>query len=92
MDVYHGNDSFRFDNLQLTPPQHITGGSYMTRYSYYNSKLPLYIQTPKTMSKQGIVISGKKAHIDLLVSSNEPDTEFVEWIANLEKRSIELLY
>ena len=92
MDVYHGNDSFRFDNLQLTPPQHITGGSYMTRYSYYNSKQPLYIQTPKTMSKQGIVISGKKAHIDLLVSSNETDTEFVEWIANLEKRSIELLY
>ena len=92
MEVYHPNDSFHFDNLQLTPPQHITGGSYMTRYSYYNSKQPLYIQTPKTMSKQGIVISGKKAHIDLLVSSSDADTEFVEWIANLEKRSIELLY
>lgn len=92
MDVYHPNDSFHFDNLQLTPPQHITGGSYMTRYSYYNSKQPLYIQTPKTVSKQGIVISGKKAHIDLLLTSADADTEFVEWIANLEKRSIDLLY
>jgi len=64
----------------------------MTRYSYYNSKQPLYIQTPKTVSKQGIVISGKKAHIDLLLTSVDADTEFVEWIATLEKRSIDLLY
>jgi hypothetical protein len=92
MAVYHPNDTFHFDNLQLTPPQHITGGSYMTRYSYCNSKQSLYIQTPKTVSKQGIVISGKKAHIDLLVTSNDADTEFVEWIANLEKRTVELLY
>jgi hypothetical protein len=92
MEVYHPNDSFHFDNLQLTPPQHITGGSYMTRYSYYNSKQPLYIQTPKTVSKQGIVISGKKAHIDLLLTSVDADTEFVEWIATLEKRSVDLLY
>ena len=92
MDVYHPNDTFHFDNLQLTPPQHITGGSYMTRYSYCNSRLPLYIQTPKTISKQGISISGKKAHIDLLVTSNDADAEFMEWITNLEKRSVELLY
>ncbi len=92
MDVFHPNDSFRFDNLQLTHPQHITGGSYTTRYSYYDSKQPLYIQSTKTLSKQGIVISGKKAHIDLLLTSNDGDTEFTEWITNLEKRSVDLLY
>jgi hypothetical protein len=92
MDVFHPNDSFRFDNLQLTHPQHITGGSYMTRFSYCDSKQPLYIQTTKTQSKQGIVISGKKAHIDLLLTANETDTEFTEWITNLEKRSVDLLY
>jgi len=93
MDVYQANYSFQFDKLQLSPPQHITGGSYLTRYSYCQSKQPLYIQTPKTLSKQGIVIApGKKGHIDLLLTSNEIDTECIEWIMNLEKRSVDLLY
>lgn len=92
MDVFHPNDTFRFNNLQLTPPQHLAGGSYMTRFSYCDSKQPLYIQTTKTQSKQGIVISGKKAHIDLLLSANDTDIEFTEWLTSLEKRSVDLLY
>ncbi len=93
MDVYQANDSFQFDKLQLSPPQHITGGSYLTRYSYCQSKQPLYIQTPKTLSKQGIVIAaGKKGHIDLVLTSNEIDSECIDWIMNLEKRSVDLLY
>jgi hypothetical protein len=92
MDVFYPSDAFKFDNLQLTHPQHIAGGSYMTRYSYCESKQPLYIQSTKTLSKQGIVITSKKAHIDLLLTSNDGDTEFTEWITNLEKRSVELLY
>ena len=93
MDVFHPNDTFLFDKLRLTHPNNIAGGSYMTRYSYCESKQPLYIQTTKTQSKQGIVITaGKKAHIDLLLTTYEPDSEFTEWITNLEKRSIDLLY
>jgi len=92
MDVFQANDSFHFDKLQLSPPQHIASGSYLTRYSYCQSKQPLYIQTTKTLSKQGIVISGKKAHIDLVLTMNEGDTEFFEWMTSLEKRSVELLY
>lgn len=92
MDVFHPNDTFQFDKLYLTHPNNITGGAYLTRYSYNDSKLPLYIQTTKTHSKQGIVITGKKAHIDLLLTSSDQDAEFIEWITNLEKRSIDLLY
>ena len=93
MDVYHPNDTFHFNHLHLTPPNSIPGGSYLTKYAYYDSKKPLYIQTPKTVSKQGVVVSGKKAHIDLLFTGgNEHDAEFIEWIAGLEKRSVELLY
>jgi hypothetical protein len=92
MDVFQANDSFHFDKLQLSPPQHIAGGSYLTRYSYCQSKQPLYIQTTKTLSKQGIVIAGKKAYIDLVLTTNDGDTEFFEWMTNLEKRSVELLY
>ena len=92
MEVFHPNDTFQFDQLQLTHPNSIAGGSYMTRYSYFNSKQPLYIQTTKTCSKQGIVVSGKKAYIDLLLTSSDVDSEMTEWIANLEKRSVDLLY
>ena len=92
MEVFHPNDTFQFDQLHLTHPNSIAGGSYMTRYSYFNSKQPLYIQTTKTCSKQGIVVSGKKAYIDLLLTSSDADSELTEWIANLEKRSVDLLY
>ena len=92
MEVFHPNDTFQFEHLELTHPNSIPGGSYMTRYSYYNNKQPLYIQTTKSRSKQGIVVSGKKAYIDLLITASEIDSEFTEWIANLEKRSIDLLY
>jgi hypothetical protein len=93
MDVYHPNDTFQFNHLHLSPPNNIPGGSYLTKYAYYDSKKPLYIQTPKTLSKQGIVVAGKKAHIDILFTGdNEHDAVFIEWIADLEKRSVDLLY
>lgn len=91
MEVYHPNDTFHFDQIHLSSPNSITGGSYLTKYTYY--KKPLYIQTPKTISKQGIVVSGKKAYIDLLITgTNEHDTEFIQWITDLEKHSVDLLY
>ena len=93
MEVFHPSNTFDFDKLLLTHPNNIAGGSYMTRYSYCGSKQPLYIQTTKTRSKQGIVMSGRKAHIDLLLTPTEDcDSDFTEWIANLEKRSVDLLY
>ena len=93
MEVYHPNDTFQFNHLHLSPPNNIPGGSYLTKYAYYDSKKPLYIQTPKTLSKQGVVVAGKKAHIDILFTGeNEHDAEFIEWIADLEKRSVDLLY
>ena len=90
MNVHNADESFQFDKLALTPPNGIVGGSYLTKYAYNGSKSPLYIQTPKTTSKQGIVVAGKKAHIDILVTNS--DTDFIEWIANLEKQSVDLLF
>ena len=93
MEIYHPNDTFQFNHLHLSSPNSVTGGTYLTKYTYYENKNPLYIQTPKTQSKQGIVVSGKKAHIDLLLTgTNEHDAAFIEWITDLEKQSVELLY
>ena len=90
MNVHNADESFQFDKLTLTPPNGVVGGLYLTKYAYNGSKSPLYIQTPKTKSKQGIVVAGKKAHIDILVTNS--DTDFIEWIANLEKQSVDLLF
>ena len=90
MTVHLGNDSFLFEKLALTSPNSIVGGAYLTKFTYNGSKQPLYIQTPKTQSKQGIVVVGKKAYIDILLTNDH--SEFIEWISNLERHSIELLY
>lgn len=90
MDVHKADETFQFDKLTLTSPNGIVGGSYLTKYSYHGSKTPLYIQTNKTRSKQGIVVANKKAHIDILITND--DSDFIDWIANLEKYSIDLLF
>jgi hypothetical protein len=50
-----------------------------------------YIQTPKCLSKQGIIITaGKKSYIDLMFSNEH--SEFIGFIENLEKACIEKIY
>ena len=80
---------YDFSKLYLGPPSSIQGGAYFTRIIHGNNK-QLFIQTPKSLSKQGFVKSGKKIYIDLMFESN--DTIFVNWIENLEARCQELLF
>ena len=80
---------YDFSKLYLGPPSNLTGGAYFTRIMYGNNK-QIYIQTPKSLSKQGFVKSGKKIHIDLMFDNN--DTVFINWIENLEQRCQELIF
>jgi hypothetical protein len=56
---------------------------------YNNNKL-LYVQTPKCLTKQGFVKSGKKIFADLMFDNN--DTVFINWIENLESKCQELIH
>jgi len=80
---------YDFSKLYLGPPSSLQGGAYFTRIMHGNNK-QLFIQTPKSLSKQGFVKSGKKIYIDLMFESN--DTVFVNWIENLESRCQDLLF
>ena len=80
---------YDFSNLYLGPPSTLAGGTYFTKIMYSNNKL-LYIQTPKSLTKQGFVKSGKKIFTDLMFDNN--DTVFVNWIENLETKCQELLF
>ena len=88
-DIIEPTIDYDFSNLYLGPPSTIAGGTYFTRIMYNNNK-QLYIQTPKSLTKQGFVKSGKKIYVDLMFDNN--DTVFINWIENLEAKCQELIF
>jgi hypothetical protein len=80
---------YDFSNLYLGPPTTLAGGAYFTRLMY-NTNKQLFIQTPKSLTKQGFIKSGKKIYTDLMFDNN--DTVFINWIENLESKCQELIF
>ena len=76
-------------NITLSMPSSVQGGSYFTKIHY--AKRPLYMQSPKCISKQGIVLVGKKMYIELVIS-NEKDSEFISFLENIEKTCIDIIF
>jgi len=89
MDVIEPTIDYDFSNLYLGPPTTLSGGAYFTRVMYNNNK-QLYIQTPKSLTKQGFIKSGKKIFTDLMFDNN--DTVFINWIENLETKCQDLIF
>jgi hypothetical protein len=82
-------DNYDFSKIVLTDPELLHGGSFFTKLNVDNSMF--YIQTPKCLSKQGIILTaGKKSYIDLMFSNEH--SEFIGFIENLEKACIEKIY
>jgi len=88
-DIIEPNIDYDFSKLYLGPPSTLSGGAYFTRIMHGNNK-QLYIQTPKSLTKQGFVKSGKKIYTDLMFDNN--DTIFINWIENLENKCQELIF
>ena len=87
-NIVEPNDSFDFTKLSLGHPSNIQGGAYFTSIEYNN--IPLYIQTTKSLSKQGIVRTGKKLYIDLMF--DKTSETMVNWFENLEETCKKLIY
>jgi len=79
---------FDFSKLYLASPSSLSGGAYFTRIVLNNK--PLYIQTPKSLTKQGFIKSGKKIYTDLMFDHN--DTILIHWLENLETKCQELIH
>jgi hypothetical protein len=88
-DIVEPTIDYDFSKLYLGPPTTLSGGAYFTRVMYNNNK-QLYIQTPKSLTKQGFVKNGKKIFTDLMFDNN--DTVFINWIENLESKCQDLIY
>lgn len=79
---------FDFSHFHLADPISIQGGSYFTKIT--NQQSPLYIQSPRCITKQGFVKSGKKIHTDIVFNNN--DDTFIQWLIDLETKCEDLIY
>jgi hypothetical protein len=87
-NIIEPNESFDFSKISLGHPVGIQGGAYFTKIEYNNK--PLYIQTSKSLTKQGFVKTGKKYYCDLMF---DKDSEIlINWFENLESKCHKLIY
>jgi hypothetical protein len=87
-NIIEPSEDFDFSNLSLANPTGIQGGAYFTKIE--NNNKALYVQTPKSLTKQGFVKNGKKIVVDLMFNNN--DEKFITWIENLESTCQKMIY
>jgi len=87
-NIIEPTETFDFSNLSLAHPTGIQGGAYFTKIQYNNK--PLYIQTTKSLTKQGFVKSGKKYYSDLMFDKNSET--LINWFENLENKCQKLIF
>ena len=87
-NIIEPNEFFDFSGLSLAHPTGIQGGAYFTKIE--NNNKPLYIQTTKSVTRQGFVKTGKKYYCDLMFDKNAD--VLITWFENLEKRCQKLIF
>ena len=87
-NIIEPTENFDFSRLTLAHPSGVQGGAYFTKI-HYNNK-PLYIQTTKSLTRQGFVKTGKKYYCDLMFDNNS--SVLINWFENLEERCQKLIH
>jgi hypothetical protein len=87
-NIIEPNESFDFSQLTLAHPTGIQGGAYFTKIEF--NKKPLYIQTLKSVTRQGFIKSGKKYYCDLMFDKEAE--VLINWFENLEDRCQKLIF
>ena len=87
-NIIEPNELFDFSGLSLSHPTGIQGGAYFTKIE--NNNKPLYIQTLKSVTRQGFVKTGKKYYCDLMFDKNSD--VLITWFDNLENTCKKLIY
>ena len=87
-NIIEPNNLFDFSKVSLGHPVGIQGGGYFTKIEYNNK--PLYIQTTKSLTRQGFVKTGKKYYCDLMFDKNSET--IINWFENLEEKCHKLIY
>jgi hypothetical protein len=77
------------EDVSLEQPFGIAGNAYFTKILY--KKRPLYIQTKKSLTKQGFTRSGKKLVCDLMFETTET-AYLIQWFEQLEQQCQKCVY
>ena len=86
-NIIDPNEQFDFSKMTLAHPIGIQGGAYFTKIQFNNK--PLYIQTTKSLTRQGFIKTGKKYYCDLMFDNNSE--VLINWFENLEERCKKLI-
>ena len=86
-NIIEPNESFDFANLSLANPVGIQGGAYFTKI--LNNHNPLYIQTTRCVTRQGLIKTGKKYYCDFMFDNSS--ASLINWFENLESRCQQLI-
>jgi hypothetical protein len=87
-NIIEPSENFDFLNLSLSNPVAIQGGAYFTKI--LNNNNPLYIQTTRSSTRQGLVKSGKRYYGDLMFDNSS--APLINWFENLETRCQKLIH
>jgi hypothetical protein len=87
-NIIEPNNTFDFSKLSLSHPSGVQGGAYFTKLEY--NRKPIYIQTPKSLTRQGFVKTGKKYYCDLMFDKNAES--LIHWFENLEEKCQKLIF
>jgi hypothetical protein len=88
INITEPNNEYDFKKISVGSLSRVSAETYQARI-FSNAK-PLFIQTPKSITKQGFVKTGKKWYCDLMFTNQ--DELFVNWIENLEITCQRLIY
>jgi len=90
MTIYYPNTEFDFSKLHLAQPIVTANGSFFSKINISGADDPLFIYTPKGVTRQGIVSTNNKTYTDLLFTST--NTNIIQWVSLLEERLQQLIY
>ena len=87
--MYDANDKYPFAEISLANPHGIQGGAFFSKIRLKGDS-PFLFQTPKCLTKNGIVQTDKKIYCDLAFSEN--NDVFINFLQDLEKNIQHLIY
>ena len=90
MTIYQPDTEFDFSKLHLAQPIVTANGSFFSKLNITSSDESLFIYTPKSVTKQGIITTKDKSYTDLSFTS--ANTNIIQWISSLEERLQQLIY
>jgi len=88
LTIVEPDDHFDFKKINIGALTRLSGETYYARIYLNNG--PLLIQTPKSLTKQGFVKTGKKMYSDLMFTNQ--DEKLINWVEHLETRCQQLIY